>query len=58
MRTNEIKNEIDEIEKWEEKKDEKTLYIKQININMIFNNMKQQCFWGITVKVFIMLKLV
>ena len=35
MRTNEVKDEIYEIEKWEEKIKRKDLHIKQININMI-----------------------
>ena len=36
MRTDEIKNEGDEIKKWEDKIEN----IKQVNINMIFNNIK------------------
>ena len=51
MRTDEIKNEGDEIKKWEDKIEN----IKQVNINMIFNNIKQKDF---LVKVFILLKLV
>ena len=41
MRTNEIKNEIDEIRKWKKKINKKTQNIKQINIYMIFKNLKQ-----------------
>ena len=41
MRTDEIKNEIDEIRKWEETLNKKTYNIKQINIYSIFNNLKQ-----------------
>ena len=51
MRTDEIKNEGDEIKKWEDKIEN----IKQVNINMIFNNIKQKDFLA---KVFILLKLV
>ena len=40
MRNIEIKNEIDEIKKWEEKVKREDL-IEQTNINMIFNNMKR-----------------
>ena len=36
MRTDEIKNEGDEIKNWEDKIEN----IKQVNINMIFNNIK------------------
>ena len=37
-----MKNEIDEIKKWEEKIRRKDLvYIQKINIDMIFSNMKQ-----------------
>ena len=38
MRTNEIKNEIGETKNGKKKFDEKVLYIKKINKNMIFNN--------------------
>ena len=41
MRTNEIKNEIDEIEKWEEKNKQKDLKYQTKNAYMIFSNMKQ-----------------
>ena len=44
MRTNEIKNEIDEIKKWKEESKPKYLkYVtgKQVKINLIFNIMKQ-----------------
>ena len=41
MRTNEVKDEIYEIEKWEERIKQKDLHIKQININMIFNTIKR-----------------
>ena len=40
MRNIEIKNEIDEIKKWEKKVKREDL-IEQTNINMIFNNMKR-----------------
>ena len=41
MRNNEIKNERDDIKKCEKKVNEKTQYIEQINVTMIFNNMKR-----------------
>ena len=44
MRNVEIKNEIDEIKKWENKIKRKDLgnkYRKQIDMCMIFNNLKQ-----------------
>ena len=41
MRNNKIKNEIDEIRKWEEKINRKDLNLKQINIYIILNNMKE-----------------
>ena len=41
MRTGEIKNEIDEIRKWEEKINRKDLKYKNRNIYMILNNLKQ-----------------
>ena len=40
MRTDEIKNEIDEIKKWEEKINRKDLKCKT-NVYMIFNILKQ-----------------
>ena len=53
IKNNKIKNELDKIKKWEEKLSEKTRYIGQININLIFNNMKLY----LLVKVFIVVKL-
>ena len=41
MRTNKIKNEIDEIRKWEGKIKQKDLKYETINIYMVFNNLKQ-----------------
>ena len=41
MRINEIKNEIGEIKKWEEKIERKDLKYKTKNTHMIFSNMKQ-----------------
>ena len=41
MRINEIKDEIDEIKKWEEKIKWKELKYKQKSTYMIFSNMKQ-----------------
>ena len=41
MRINKIKDEIDEIKKWEEKIKRKELKYKQKSIYMIFSNMKQ-----------------
>ena len=52
MKTNEIKNEIDETRK---KLNKKIYYIKQINVNMIFNNMKRK---DLLLKVFILVKLI
>ena len=52
MKTNEIKNEIDETGK---KLNEKIYYIKQISVNMIFNNMKRK---DLLLKVFILVKLI
>ena len=52
MKTNEIKNEIDETGK---KLKEKIYYIKQININMIFNNMERK---DLLLKVFMLVKLI
>ena len=40
-RTNEIKNEMDEIKKWKGRIKRKDLMEMQININVIFNNVKQ-----------------
>ena len=36
-----MKNEIYKVKNGKKKLDEKIYYIKQINIDMIFNNMKQ-----------------
>ena len=52
MKTNEIKNEIDETRK---KLNKKIYYIKEINVNMIFNNMKRK---DLLLKVFILVKLI
>ena len=41
MRINKIKDEIDEIKKWEEKIKRKELKYKQKSTYMIFSNMKQ-----------------
>ena len=41
MRTNEIKNEINEIKKWEEKIKLEDRNIKQKVTHMIFRNIKQ-----------------
>ena len=54
MRTNKIKNEIDEIQKWEEKSKRKDLKYETKNTYMIFSNMKQK---HLLVKVLILVKL-
>ena len=41
MRNFEIKDEINEIKKWEEKIKQKDVKHKKINIHIIFINMKQ-----------------
>ena len=41
MRINEIKNEINDTKKLEVRIREKILNVKQIDINVIFNNLKQ-----------------
>ena len=41
IRTNEIKNEIDEVNKWEEKSERKDLKYEIKNRYMIFTNIKQ-----------------
>ena len=41
MRTNEIKNEMDEIKKWEEKINRKDLKYETKNTHLLFRNMKQ-----------------
>ena len=41
MTPNRIKNETDEIKKWEEKIKRKDYYMKKTNINIISDNMNQ-----------------
>ena len=55
MRTNEIKNQINEIKQWEEKIKREDLRFKTKNYTVIFNNMKRQ---DLLLKVFIMVKLI
>ena len=52
IKNNKIENELDKIKKWEEKLNEKTRYIGEININLIFNTTKLY----LLVKVFIVVK--
>ena len=40
IRNNKVKNELNETKECEEKINKNTLYVGEININMIFNNMK------------------
>ena len=40
VRNNKVKNELNETKECEEKINKNTLYVGEININMIFNNMK------------------
>ena len=41
MTADRIKNETDEIKKWEEKIERKDYYMKKTNINIISDNMNQ-----------------
>ena len=54
MGTNEIKNGIYKIKKWEDKINRRDLKYNTKNAHMIFNNMKRK---DLLVKVFILLKL-
>ena len=55
MRNGEIKNEIYEIKKCEEKNIWKDLKYESVNVNIIFNNMKQ---WDLLMKAFMLVKLI